>query len=454
VRGLPNNRRLGNCEAVAKETIWQRWRQENAPLVGGLLFSLLLSLLTVWFTQGAIGPIFCAVGFGLSLVMLGVASRPLQDLAVPLVLSLSAALLGVLSGGFLGAAVCAILWPILAMAGLKSRRSTRSIDWIGTGLGASLGALFVLALLDQTIAIPVYGAIGTQSGILAIGACGALTIAAIIARRNFAAAPRNPDIETAIENRDAALLEAQNARDENRERAQFMAEMSHEIRTPLNAILGFADTMRAQVFGPLPKDYGDYPDLIHTSGSHLLEIVSDLLDLSKIEAGRYETQLKPVSLDELAREGVALSGGDARALGITLRFEGQEKVLVMSDQRALRQMTFNLVSNALKFTPAGGVVTLSTRIDAQTSLGLLEVTDTGMGMSAVALARIGQPWNQSGETDKTGQRGRSSGLGLALVKRLAELQGGTLSLTSALGAGTKAVIALPLAVAPALTPQA
>jgi signal transduction histidine kinase len=449
---VPKNRRVGNCEAVAKATIWQRWSGESAPLAGGLLFSLFLSLLTGWFTFGAIGSLVCALGFGLALLVLGLARRPAIDLNLPLILAVCAVMLITFAGGFAGPASSSLLWPILAMAGLRTRGSNRAIDWIGTGLGASMGALVVSVLLSQIIDVPTYGAIGTQSGILALGTSVALTIAAIVSQRVLANDTSDPRIKKADQIRDAALLEAQVARDQNQERAQFMAEMSHEIRTPLNAILGFADTMRAQVFGPLPQAYGDYPDLIHTSGSHLLEIVSDLLDLSKIEAGRYETNLKPVSLDELAREGVALSSGDARSLGIALRYEGTEGITVLSDQRALRQMIFNLVSNAIKFTPATGSVTIRTKINTQTGLGLLEVEDTGLGMSEAALARIGQPWNQVSDNGKSGQRGRSSGLGLALVKRLAELQGGTLTMSSTLGAGTKAVIALPLV--PALTPQA
>jgi signal transduction histidine kinase len=437
---------VGNCEAVAKDTIWQRWSGQTAPLTGGLVFACLLSLLTVWFTYGAIGPWVCAVGFGLAVLLIGFAKGRARDLILPLVLALCGAFLICFAGGIGGPASSAILWPVLAMAGLQTRKSKRAVDWVGTGLGAALGALFVVVILGQFVTVPVYGAIGPQSGILALGVSMALTIVAIVNQRALARSPFDPRLQQANQNRDAALLEAQSAREQSRERAQFMAEMSHEIRTPLNAILGFADTMRAQVFGPLPTPYGDYPDLIHTSGSHLLEIVSDLLDLSKIEAGRYETSLKPVSLTELAREGVALSSGDARGLGIGLRHEGQNDVMVMSDQRALRQMIFNLVSNAIKFTPASGTIILRTHVNSATGLGVLEVEDNGMGMSEEVLARIGQPWNQTSDaTNNTSQRGRGSGLGLALVKRLAELQGGSLAMFSTLGAGTKAVISLPLA---------
>jgi signal transduction histidine kinase len=430
---------------VAKDTIWQRWSGDNAPITGALVFSCLLSLLTVWFTYGAIGPWVCAWGFGVALILMASLSARSFDLFAPLILAVSAIIVITFSGGFMGPTASAILWPVLAMAGRGRKKPAHTADLIGTGIGASLCALVVSVVVSSFIDVPTYGAIPLQSGIMVLGICAALAISAIVARRFAPKVSADPAIAQAHESRDAALLEAKIARDENHERAQFMAEMSHEIRTPLNAILGFADTMRAQVFGPLPQPYSDYPDLIHTSGSHLLDVVSDLLDLSKIEAGRYETNLKPLSLDELGQEGVSLSSGDARALGVGLRKEGTETVLVMGDRRALRQMIFNLISNAIKFTPAGGQVTISALANHGSGLGQLIVQDNGVGMSADVLARIGQPWNQvSDAAAAKSARSRGSGLGLALVKRLAEVQGGSLHVTSHLGAGTQAVITLPL----------
>lgn len=438
---------MGNCKAVSKDTIWQRWDGQNAPISGGLAFACLLSALTGWFTFGALGPLWCAAAFGLALILIGFSRARVRDVSVPILLALVGIILAAFAGGLSGPAASVVLWPVLAMAAIPRAPQKRALDWVGTGLGASFAALFVLVLLAQFVDIPVYGAIEAQSGILALGVCAALTLAAIMNHRRAATNPSGPALREATAARDAALLEADIAREQNHQRAQFMAEMSHEIRTPLNAILGFADTMRAQIFGPLPAGYSDYPNLIHTSGSHLLDVVSDLLDLSKIEAGRYDTTLKPISMRDLAIEGVSLSGGDARGLGVGLRFDGQEDVIVLSDMRAMRQMIFNLVSNAIKFTPAGGMVTLRTR--RSSTKGVLEIEDTGVGIGPEALARIGQPWNQaSSGPSNTTKRSRGSGLGLALVKRLAELQGGELQVTSQLGVGTKAVVTLPLAPEP------
>jgi signal transduction histidine kinase len=445
---VPKNRLVSNCKAVAKDTIWQRWTGGNTPLTGAFVFCCLLALLTVWFTYGAPGPWVTVIGFALCLIVLGYANSRSRHVILPLILAVSAIILIAFSGGFNGPTLSAILWPALAMASTpRPTRANSRFDLIGTGTGASLGALLVVVLLSGFIDIPTYGAIKEQSGIMALGIAIALATAAMAHHRTLAANGSDPGLAQANQSRDAALLEAKRARDENRERAHFMAEMSHEIRTPLNAILGFADTMRAQVFGPLPKPYSDYPDLIHTSGSHLLDMVSDLLDLSKIEAGRYEANLKTLSLDAFAGEGVALSSGDARALGVGLRKDGHDEVSVVCDQRALRQMIFNLVSNAIKFTPAGGQVIIRVVANRQLGLGQLTVEDNGVGMTPDVLSRIGQPWNQVSDAAAAAgtQRARSSGLGLALVKRLAELQGGSLQISSTLGVGTKAIVSLPLA---------
>jgi len=250
----------------------------------------------------------------------------------------------------------------------------------------------------------------------------------------------------ALDSRDAAQAETRVAQAETQDRARFMAEMSHEIRTPLNAILGFADTMREGVFGPLPKGYEDYPGLIHTSGSHLLDLVSDLLDISKIEAGRYEVRLEDIRLDQFLFEATALSSGAARSAGVQIRHEVGLPMTVRGDARAMRQIAFNLLSNAIKFTPKDGTVTLRIRPDPSRDQAILEIADDGAGISPADLARIGQPWAQADNQSRANSRVvRSSGLGLAVVKRLTELQGGRFWLESTLGQGTTAKVSLPFA---------
>ena len=427
--------------AVTKDTIWQRYNDGAASAIGALAFSCVLASVALWFSQGAVGIWFAFLGLCLALIALLRTSALSRDLLMPLFLAVGALGLGLFSGGVLGAAACGILWPLLGVVARGSR--------LANGIGASLCALIGLVIANSLVKLPPSDTLVVQSAILALGVNMALALAACI-RMN--SAPRRigiadqAQLRAAVESRDTALVEAQNARAQNQGRAQFMAEMSHEIRTPLNAILGFADTMREGVFGPLPQAYGDYPDLIHTSGTHLLDLVSDLLDLSKIEAGRYQTALKPLRLDDVAYEGVRLSSGAARAGGVQIRHEAGPPIEVAGDARACRQIIFNLISNAIKFTPRSGRVIVRVLADRDARLASLEVEDTGVGIGPADLAKIGEPWNQSlhvGRQDAKQSRG--SGLGLALVKRLTELQGGSFQITSTLGAGTRARISLPLA---------
>jgi signal transduction histidine kinase len=446
---VPKIGQLSNCVAVAKDTIWQRLSVENAPATAALVFACALAGVTVWFTQGAVGAWLALASLVLALVALIAESTPARALLVTVFLAIGAFALILLSGGLAGAAACAILWPALGAATLSNR--------IGQGIGASFGALGALGLATALVELPTTASLSNQTGILALGACGAFTLAICVRLLRAAKKPNGPaqsELEEVLRSRDNALSEAKQARAQTQGRAQFMAEMSHEIRTPLNAILGFADTMRAGVFGPLPKAYHDYPDLIHSSGAHLLDLVSDLLDLSKIEAGRYETNLKPLRLDEMAFEGVRVSGGAASGAGVQIRHEAGGAVEIKADARAVRQIIYNLMSNAIKFTPKGGRVTLRVFAEPDGHMGCLEVEDSGVGIGEADLAKIGEPWNQSQSAqDNDAMKTRGSGLGLALVKRLTDLQAGQFSITSTLGVGTKVKVSFPLAQVPVtLTP--
>jgi signal transduction histidine kinase len=437
---------LGNRKAVTDNAIWQPWLIKNAPLTGALLFGVLLSALTIWFTGGSLGAWLTFSVLGLALVSLGFLPETALRLVLPLLLGLGALLTLLFTGGQSSPAISAVLWPVLGLAALGSpnlKGQTRG--WIGPAIMAGFGVLISVIVIERFVALPPSTFVALPLAIGAMGTCAGFAIAAIVrAGRPVTQSGAMPaeDVMRLTKGRDAALQEANRARSENQERAQFMAEMSHEIRTPLNAILGFADTMRSQIFGPLPKQYGDYPDLIHSSGSHLLDIVSDLLDLSKIEAGRYETRMMPVALDGLAREGVAMAAGSARSAGVIVREDVEQPIMVLGDARAVRQIIFNLVSNGIKFTPTGGHVVVRVLPGSAPHTAILQVEDNGVGMSEADLARIGQPWNQVSDaaSDQAGKRTRGSGLGLALVKRLADLQGAQFELASVLGSGTKASV--------------
>ena len=215
--------------------------------------------------------------------------------------------------------------------------------------------------------------------------------------------------------------------------------MSHELRTPLNAIIGFSDIMRQRMFGPLSDRYGEYAELIHDSGTHLADLINDVLDLSKIDAERYELRREVMDAREPVSSALKTVRAAADEKGVFLHASlPSAPLLVDADPRALKQIALNLLSNALKFTPPGGEVTLS--LAAGGDALELTVADTGVGVGPEELERLGSPYAQ-GEAGRTVQ---GTGLGLSLVKSLAGLHGGALLLESRLGEGTAATVRLPV----------
>jgi two-component system, cell cycle sensor histidine kinase DivJ len=247
-------------------------------------------------------------------------------------------------------------------------------------------------------------------------------------------------------NREAALEEAASAAEQqNAGKSRFLANMSHELRTPLNAIMGFSDIMRQRLFGPMSDRYAEYADLIHESGAHLLELINDVLDMSKIEAERFELAREDFDARDAIAAVLRLMRGQADRAGISLRGDlSAESLEAEADRRAIKQIAFNLISNALKFTPKGGSVTVSAHPRGE----VLEivVADTGVGVSAEDLARIGRPYEQAGDAE---QRQGGSGLGLSLVRAFARLHGGEMIMESKVGEGTTVTVRMPV-----LVPQA
>ena len=225
-------------------------------------------------------------------------------------------------------------------------------------------------------------------------------------------------------------------------KTRFLANMSHELRTPLNAVIGFADIMRQKLFGPLPERYAGYADAIHQAGGHLLDLINDVLDLSKIEAERYQLAMETFDARDAVSAAVALVRLQADDKGVELAAVlPSEPIKVRADARALKQMALNLLSNAVKFTPAGGSVTIT--LDADGPDLDLAVSDTGVGIAPQDLQRLGRPFEQAGGAD---QKAQGTGLGLSLVRSLTELHGGRMTIDSTLGEGAAVMIRLPVIV--------
>ena len=235
----------------------------------------------------------------------------------------------------------------------------------------------------------------------------------------------------------------------NQAKSEFLANMSHELRTPLNAINGFSEIMVAEMYGPLgDARYKDYARDILVSGQHLLALINDVLDMSKIEAERFELAREDFDARDAIAAVLRLMRGQADRAGISLRGDiSAESLEAEADRRAIKQIAFNLISNALKFTPKGGTVTVSAHPVGE----VLEivVADTGVGLSPEDLARIGKPYEQAGDAD---QRQAGSGLGLSLVRAFARLHGGEMVMESRLGEGTTVTVRMPVLIQAA--PQA
>jgi signal transduction histidine kinase len=277
-------------------------------------------------------------------------------------------------------------------------------------------------------------------GFLALGLGIIAYIAVLLERRTRAAEGAQQELRQTMRHLDRARIEAEAA---NRAKSNFLASMSHELRTPLNAVIGFADVMRQGLFGPIGNArYQEYLVSIQQSGQHLLSLINDVLDMSRIEAGRMELNEDRVDI----KASVKLAFAQVRVQAARKEIALVENLVadveaLWADERAFLQVLINLLNNAVKFTPEQGRIEVGSRLSPK---GWLEIAikDTGVGIAEQDQARIFEPFARAGSA-KLQQSAGGTGLGLAITQRLVELHGGRVSLVSHVGQGTTVTLAFP-----------
>lgn len=244
-----------------------------------------------------------------------------------------------------------------------------------------------------------------------------------------------------ISNRKQLQKEKEEAEVHSHAKSVFLANMSHELRTPLNAIIGFSDMVRNEILGPIqPANYLEYCVDINESGKHLLSLINQVLDLSKIEAGEFKPHIQPAALLDLVDSAMTLVKGRANQQNVTLATEVPgELPVILADAMITKQILTNLITNSIKFTPPGGSVNVSAKVVGETVE--VQVADTGMGMNAQELKQALEPFRQV-ERAK-GRAHEGTGLGLPLSKKFTEIQGGHFAVTSEPGKGTRVTFTLP-----------
>jgi two-component system cell cycle sensor histidine kinase PleC len=376
----------------------------------------------------------------------------------------------------LATAFCGSAWTFLIVALLRSPEpdapafamlAALLVSTLMSLLASTIPAAFVAGMLPMIVGVGFSYSIRLQSAALPtcgmmIGVVGYFTV---VIQRLHASAARNVTLQA---EKDALIAELEQAKlnsDEARRRAEsanlaksrFLATMSHELRTPLNAILGFSEVMKGELFGPhgVPA-YKEYSNDIHVSGQHLLMLINEILDLSRVEAGRYELKEEPVSLPGVVDDCCRLLSMRAKSRSLTIS-EALDGNLprIWADERAVRQITLNLLTNAIKFTPQGGSVAI--KVGWTGSGGqYVSIKDTGPGIPPEEIPVVLSSFGRGSLAHKNAEEG--TGLGLPIVKGLVELHGGQFRLTSKVRQGTEAVVIFPpervMNALPALDPDA
>jgi PAS domain S-box-containing protein len=222
---------------------------------------------------------------------------------------------------------------------------------------------------------------------------------------------------------------------------EFLATMSHELRTPLTAVLGLSEALDTGVYGDVNERQQRAIQVILQSGRHLLHLINDLLDLSRIEAGHLELQLEPCYLNLVCQSCISLLSEIVKSKDQQIVLDAPQSIILIADTRRLHQLLLNLLSNAIKFTPEGGTIYLRILADAEAQTVTIEVADTGIGIAQEDQERIFEPFVQL--DSRLARQYTGTGLGLALVKRIATLHGGQIVVHSQPEQGSRFVVTLP-----------
>ena len=342
-----------------------------------------------------------------------------------------AVLLVTFQRGFTGGAIALLMMAAYLLAPVLTGSAVVAVQ-----LGHHVIALKPHTLHEQIIVVQVFISV-TGFSVVLVGA-------ALAERRRL-----EQILAGAIVRAEASREEAVVARDAaeraNRMKSTFLATMSHELRTPLNAIIGFSELIHTELHGQhVDTRYGEYAGLIRNAGQHLLSLINDILDMSKIEAGKFELHREWFDMRVLVRDCFGLMHERASQAGIQMIEElPPNPLLVSADLRSIKQVLLNLLSNAIKFTPKAGRVTVRAIMSDGTMM--LTVADTGIGIAADQLSKLGNPFVQVRRSAGAAHEG--PGLGLALVRALAEIHGGNLKIESTVGRGTTVTVIFPIPVA-------
>lgn len=314
---------------------------------------------------------------------------------------------------------------------------------------------FISALLPVTLAFTIFFVFQDTSFQQALGVLCliySLWLTSVGHRLNkyvYNMLKRNEEVETAqADSRDAhrnALLLKQEAENASRTKSNFMAMMSHELRTPLNAILGFSEIIQHQLFGPHNDRYSEYAADIHSSGTHLLQLINEILDIQRVEAGKREYHPELFSVGELLNECIALEQFSAQSADVELYLKLRGIIHITADRLSIKQVILNLMNNAIRHTQPGGSLTLSARIDTNTVALIVE--DTGCGMNMQIVDKIFEPFVKGDGNAYQSTTGRS-GLGLYITKQLVSAHHGNIEVKSEVGKGTCITITLPISYTP------